>query len=139
MEQTCRLIIPFGYAMLFSDWRQLSILTDVLQIGGFIWRGLAPWDKTAASRAPHTGYSRHQCEYMDWGRVGTLPKCQQDAPWPGMLSQRVIPTEKLHMTGKPVEPIRPVSPDGHILDRLWTAPQPPLPFCMPAIVSPVLR
>jgi site-specific DNA-methyltransferase (adenine-specific) len=34
----------------FSDWRQLPTTTDVLQAGGFVWRGLVVWDKTEACR-----------------------------------------------------------------------------------------
>lgn len=120
LSQTRRLVKPGGYAMVFSDWRQLPTLTDVLQAGGYIWRGLVPWDKTASSRAPHTGYFRHQCEYVVWGSVGTLPKCRHGGPWPGLIAKRVIPSEKLHMTGKPVELmeqlIKPVTPGGLILD-----------------------
>lgn len=91
-----------GYVMLFTDWRQLPATTDVLQGGGVLWRGIVPWDKTLSSRAPHTGYFRHQCEYVVWGSIGPLAKCPHGGPWPGLLTQRVIPAEKLHMTGKPV-------------------------------------
>ncbi|WP_413728710.1 DNA-methyltransferase [Sodalis sp. RH19] len=120
LSQTRRLVKLGGYAMVFSDWRQLPTLTDVLQAGGFIWRGVVPWDKTASSRAPHTGYFRHQCEYVVWGSVGTLIKCRHGGPWPGLMQKRVIPSEKLHMTGKPVELmeqlIKPVIPGGIVLD-----------------------
>ena len=34
----------------FTDWRQLPTTTDVLQAGGFVWRGLVVWDKTEACR-----------------------------------------------------------------------------------------
>ncbi|MCY1697143.1 DNA methyltransferase [Lelliottia sp. SL45] len=91
-----------GYVMLFTDWRQLPATTDVIQGGGVVWRGIVPWDKTLSSRAPHKGYFRHQCEYVVWGSIGPLPKCQHGGPWPGLISQRVIPAEKLHMTAKPV-------------------------------------
>lgn len=53
---------PGGYVMIFTDGRQLPMLTDAFQAGGFIWRGVIPWDKTESARAPHTGYFRHQCE-----------------------------------------------------------------------------
>lgn len=97
-----RLVDTGGYVMLFTDWRQLPATTDVMQGGGVIWRGIVPWDKTLSSRAPHKGYFRHQCEYIVWGSVGPIAKCTHGGPWPGLLTQRVIPAEKLHMTGKPV-------------------------------------
>ncbi|MCQ4969230.1 DNA methyltransferase [Enterobacteriaceae bacterium DFI.7.85] len=120
LSQVNRQVVPGGYAMVFTDWRQLPTLTDVFQAGGFIWRGLVPWDKTLSSRAPHTGYFRHQCEYIVWGSNGPLPKSQHGGPWPGLLTQRIIPSHKLHMTGKPVELMEkltaPVAPGGKILD-----------------------
>ncbi|EAR6710023.1 site-specific DNA-methyltransferase [Salmonella enterica] len=115
-----RLIRPEGYAMVFSDWRQLPALTDVFQAGGFVWRGIVPWDKTLSSRAPHTGYFRHQCEYVVWGSRGGLAKSSHGGPWPGMVTCRVNPAEKRHMTGKPLplmaELVKPVAPGGVILD-----------------------
>ena len=45
-----------AYAICFTDWRQLPSVTDLFQAHGFVWRGMVPWDKTEASRAPHTGY-----------------------------------------------------------------------------------
>lgn len=115
-----RLTMPGGYIMIFSDWRQLPTMTDVLQVGGALWRGVVVWDKTLSSRAPHTGYFRHQCEYIAWGSVGPLDKCLHGGPWPGMITQRVNPAEKLHATGKPLplmaELIKPLPDHAHILD-----------------------
>lgn len=97
-----RLVRPAGYVMVFSDWRQLPATTDYLQGAGVHWRGIVPWNKTLSSRAPHTGYFRHQCEYVVWGSVGMLGK-SLGGPWPGLITQRVNPALKLHMTGKPLE------------------------------------
>lgn len=76
--------------------------------------------KLASSRAPHTGYFRHQCEYVVWGSKGSLSKSDHGGPWPGFITQRVIPQEKLHMTAKPLrlmqELVEPVIPGGTILD-----------------------
>ncbi|AGR57662.1 site-specific DNA-methyltransferase [Salmonella enterica] len=120
LSLACRLVRPEGYAMVFSDWRQLPALTDVFQAGGFVWRGIVPWDKTLSSRAPHTGYFRHQCEYVVWGSCGGLAKSTQGGPWPGMVTCRVNPARKRHMTGKPLplmaELVKPVAPGSVILD-----------------------
>jgi site-specific DNA-methyltransferase (adenine-specific) len=111
---------PGAYVMCFTDWRQLPMLTDVLQAGGFVWRGVIPWDKTESSRAPHTGYFRHQCEYVVWGSNGPLPPSSHGGPWPGLVRERVDHRAKLHMTGKPVplmgELVKCVPPGGAILD-----------------------
>ena len=76
----CRVTLCEGaYAMVFTDWRQLPALTDAFQAGGLVWRGLIPWDKTEASRAPHKGYFRHQAEYVVWGSNGPLAIAEQAA------------------------------------------------------------
>jgi len=118
IAQEC--VKPGGYALCFTDWRQLPTLTDAFQAGGFVWRGLVPWDKTEASRAPHTGYFRHQCEYVVWGSNGPLATSAHGGPWPGLVRERVDHRQKLHMTGKPVrmmgELVKCVTPGGLILD-----------------------
>ncbi|WP_430434787.1 DNA-methyltransferase [Methyloversatilis sp.] len=111
---------PGAYVMVFTDWRQLPSLTDAVQAGGFVWRGLVPWDKTESSRAPHTGYFRHQCEYVVWGSNGPLAPSEHGGPWPGCIRERVDHREKQHMTGKPVslmaDLLRATTPGGLILD-----------------------
>lgn len=113
-------IRPGGYAMCFTDWRQLPALTDAFQAAGFLWRGIVVWDKTEGSRAPHTGYFRHQCEYVVWGSLGPLKPAVHGGPWPGAIREPVKHREKLHMTGKPVrlmaELAKAVVPGGTILD-----------------------
>lgn len=109
-----------GYALVFTDWRQLPALTDAMQMAGWTWRGIIAWDKGLGARAPHKGYFRHQCEYIVWGSNGSLPKATHGGPWPGCINQRVDPREKLHMTGKPValmeQLVQVIQPGGHILD-----------------------
>ncbi|RZJ55535.1 MAG: site-specific DNA-methyltransferase [Acidovorax sp.] len=111
---------PGGYAMVFTDWRQLPTLTDAFQSGGLVWRGLVPWDKTESSRAPHKGYFRHQAEYVVWGSNGPLAPAVHGGPWPGVVRERVDHRKKFHMTGKPVDLMRQlcqaVPPGGIILD-----------------------
>src|SRR5437763_1983588 len=33
-----------GSCLVFTDWRQLPTMTDAVQAGGWIWRGIIPWD-----------------------------------------------------------------------------------------------
>ncbi|EAT8527797.1 site-specific DNA-methyltransferase [Salmonella enterica] len=114
-----RTVAHGGYVMVFSDWRQLPAMTDIIQSSGFVWRGITAWDKGRSSRAPHTGYFRHQCEYIIWGSNGTLSK-RPGGPFEGCIFARVIPSQKLHPTAKPEslmsELVKPVRPGGLILD-----------------------
>ena len=117
--EAARLLTPDGLFMMFADWRMLPTTTDVLQAAGLTWRGIVVWDKTVAARAPHTGYFRHQCEYVVWGTKGDCAK-RAGGPFPGCIQQRVDPRQKFHMTGKPVEVMRAllarVPDDGLVLD-----------------------
>lgn len=120
MSEALRVLKPSGYALIFTDWRQLPITTDALQCGGFVWRGVVSWDKTEASRPPHTGYFRHQCEFIVWGTKGVSVPCQHGGPWPGCIRVPVRQADKLHITGKPTDLLRQLvqvaPPGGIVLD-----------------------
>ncbi len=108
---------------LFTDWRQLPVTTDALQAGGFVWRGVVPWDKTGAAR-PMSGRFTQQAEYIVWGSKGPMSRdrrCLADSNiLPGVLCHRVVPRERYHTTGKPIELMRDVvricEPGGVIVD-----------------------
>lgn len=89
---------PGGLCVLCSDWRQLPTTTDALQAGGWVWRGVAVWDKTEASR-PQRGRYRNQCEYLVWGSKGALADAGSCAP--GAFRYSVASEQKHHITGKP--------------------------------------
>jgi len=124
LSECLRITKPGGYALVFADWRQLPTLTDAFQAGGYVWRGLISWDKGPASRAPHKGYFRHQCEYAVWGTNGPLdvPEVDgvHDGPWPGSITVPVLQDDKHHATGKPTALMRKLAaccpPNGLILD-----------------------
>lgn len=124
LSECQRLLKPGGYILLFTDWRQLPTATDMIQAGGFVWRGLVPWDKGLGARAPHKGYFRHQCEYVVWGTNGPCEvpdvKDPRGGPWPGCFTVPVKHGDKHHMTGKPTplmrELVRVAPPGGLILD-----------------------
>lgn len=98
-----RAVKPTGYGLVFTDWRQLPTVTDALQAGGWIWRGIVAWDKGRGARAPHKGFIRHQCEYVAWGTHGKVPQRTDAGPFDGCHHVPVIRADKHHMTGKPTE------------------------------------
>ncbi len=120
MEMALEKLKPGGYILSFTDWRQLPATTDALQIAGAIWRGIVTWDKGLAARAPHKGYFRHQAEFIVWGSKGSLPKAEHAGPYPGVIREPNVLSEKLHMTGKPIklmeQLVQIVPPGGVILD-----------------------
>jgi site-specific DNA-methyltransferase (adenine-specific) len=120
IEACLRVLKPGGYFMVFTDWRQLPLMSDAVQIGGVTWRGVIVWDKGRGARAPHKSYFRHQCEYILWGSKGTIPVLSHDGPFDGCIQAPVRLADKFHLTGKPTpllrELARPVPPGGIILD-----------------------
>lgn len=86
----------------FTDWRQLSITTHALQAGGWIFRGIVPWNKTEAVR-PVLGRFRNQAEYVVWGSKGDMPTNRKVKVLPGAYTFPVRQDDKFHLTGKPTE------------------------------------
>lgn len=105
MSECLRIVKPSGYLLCFTDWRQLPSLTDAVQAGGWIWRGIAVWDKTESARPPHTGYFRHQCEYIVWATNG-VSQPNDLGPWAGCFRVPVKQADKHHQTGKPTSLMR---------------------------------
>lgn len=99
MAQAREITAPGGLLAVFSDWRQLPVTTDALQCAGWVWRGIAPWDKTEACR-PQLGRYRTQCEYVVWGTNGARPLAGRVAPG---VFRAPVPRDKAHIAGKPVE------------------------------------
>ncbi len=107
-------VVPGGLIGAFCDWRQLPVTTDAVQVAGWVWRGIVPWDKTQAVR-PVLGRYRAQAEYVVWGSNGPRPMAGATAP--GCFSVPV-PRVKLHMAAKPVALMEGLLTimDGPILD-----------------------
>lgn len=101
LTECYRILKPGAPICIFSDWRQLPAATDALQAGGFIWRGVAVWDKGPASR-PMIGRFKAQCEYIPWGSKGPMSDDRGVGCLDGCFRCQVDPRDKHHQTGKPV-------------------------------------
>lgn len=91
----------------FIDWRNLPVMIDSCQVGGWVYRGILVWDKTEQAK-PEKGWFRSQAEYCVLASAGPIARgvnaegiCQ-----PGVLRYRVNIQEKQHTTEKPIELIR---------------------------------
>ena len=54
----------------FIDWRQLPTMTDAIQAGGWVWRGIGAWSKKFGR--PRAGGFSSACEFLVWGTNGAL-------------------------------------------------------------------
>ena len=114
-----RLCKPGAVCALFIDWRMLPSLTDAMQRAGWIWRGVAVWDKLTSR--PQKGRFRQQAEFLVWGSAGKLPVSRPVPVLPGVFRHaNVQPGERVHQVQKPLELMREVVricvPGGRVLD-----------------------
>lgn len=123
LSECLRVAKPGAPIVLFTDWRQLPTVTDALQAGGWVWRGIVVWDKTEGAR-PTLGRFTNQCEFMVWGSAGAMPLDRlanaERQVLPGAFRSSVRQADKHHITGKPTDLMRQVvkicEPGGVILD-----------------------
>ena len=118
LTETHRVAKDDALLMAFIDWRQLPTLTDAVQAGGWIWRGIIPWHKTNARS--FAGRFTNHCEYVVWASKGPLPNPSDGGrAFPGIYTAS-SPRERVHQTQKPVglmeDLLAPVREGGTILD-----------------------
>ena len=95
-----------GAIATFVDWRNLPAMTDAIQMGGWVWRGVIVWDKGISRNIP--GRFRNDCEYIVWGTNG-----RKKVDWKAAKGKKAMPgiyhisgvdtKSKHHQTEKPVE------------------------------------
>jgi len=111
-----RLVVPGGMLCVFTDWRQLPTVSDVVQAAGWVWRGVAVWDKVQARPVP--GRFRQQAEFLVWCTNGPRDTDTDGAVYgEGVFRVNTPPTaDRQHATQKPIEVmeriLRIASPDG---------------------------
>ena len=102
LGQCLRITKSGGIICVFTDWRQLPTTTDAIQCGGWVWRGIVPWNKTEAAR-PQKGRFRQQCEYLVWGTKGPMNE-QTEICLPGFFTYVTMASNngKEHIAEKPL-------------------------------------
>lgn len=93
---------PEGVIAVFIDWRNLPALCDSLQAAGWVWRGIAVWNKPSAR--PQKGRFRNEIEFIVWGSNGPMPLERNVGCLPGYYKYTTVQTAKrLHQTEKPLQ------------------------------------
>lgn len=112
-----RVVRPAGSALMFTDWRQIPVMTDALQLGGWVWRGLVTWCKGPGGGMPQRGKFRQNAEYVVWGTHGAQTELADgvfssvielptvpDLPEACTITVPTVPgQEREHVTQKPLE------------------------------------
>jgi site-specific DNA-methyltransferase (adenine-specific) len=117
--EALRLTRPGGVVMLWTDWRQLPTTTDVLQAGGWVYRGIIPWVKPDGR--PQVGRFTSACEYVVWGSKGPMPANREIGCLPGFYQARAPRgADKIDLTEQRLsvlrEVMRIVPPGGLVFD-----------------------
>lgn len=104
----------------FIDWRQLPTLSDAIQAGGWVWRGIAVWEKGYGR--PTAGRFSNAAEYIVWGSNG--PMLEREA-YPSGIYRSAPTSNRDHIAQKPLDVMRWVcqlaSPGVVILDPFMGA------------------
>lgn len=107
--------LPGAALVSFIDWRQLPILTDAVQAGGWVWRGLATWHKPGIRM--QRGMFSASAEYLVFGTNG--PRLDHDGD-PQNVFACQPEADREHIAQKPIEVMKwallVVPPIGPILD-----------------------
>lgn len=107
--------LPGGVIVSFTDWRQLPVLSDALQAGGWVWRGLATWHKPGIRM--QRGMFSGSAEYIVFGTNGQ--RLDHDGAPQNVFACKPE-SDREHIAQKPVDvmkwAIRVVPPVGPIVD-----------------------
>jgi site-specific DNA-methyltransferase (adenine-specific) len=108
-----------GHLLIFSDWRQVPVVSDALQAAGWTWQGTVVWHKPISR--PRRGGFKSAAEYILWGTNGRFDN-SREVYLPGVFSaSQPRGRQRRHITQKPVEGlldelVKICPPGGTILD-----------------------
>ena len=93
---------PEGVVAAFIDWRNLPALCQSLQAAGWVWRGIAVWNKP--NGRPQKGRFRNEFEFIVWGSNGAMPVERGVGCLPGYYRYaNVASKDRTHQTEKPLQ------------------------------------
>lgn len=108
---------PEGVVVAFIDWRNLPAMCDALQAAGWVWRGIAVWNKP--NGRPQKGRFRNEFEFIVWGSNGPMPFERGVGCLPGYYRHaNVASKDRQHQTEKPlqlIESLLEIVPKGSIV------------------------
>ena len=96
MNAAYNVATPGAPIVSFIVWRQLPILSDAVQAGGWIWRGVAVWDKGFGR--PRPGGFSNATEFALWVTKGPL---ESREAYPAGVFRSPVPKDRQHITQKP--------------------------------------
>lgn len=95
-----RATLPGGPLCCFIDWRQLPVMTDSVQAGGWIWRNLCTWWKPGIRM--QKGRFSGSAEYLVFGTNGPNDSDGERSPQNVFSCPPVPGDDKEHIAEKPL-------------------------------------
>lgn len=95
---------PGGVLVCFSDWRQLPVMTDCVQLGGWCWRNLGTWWKPGIRM--QRGRFSSSAEYVVYATKGAHASDGDKSPQNVFSFPSLQSDDKEHIAEKPVEVVK---------------------------------
>jgi site-specific DNA-methyltransferase (adenine-specific) len=94
-----RLCSPGAVLVCFTDWRQLPVMTDSVQAGGWVWRNLATWWKPGCRM--QRGRFSSSAEYVIYATAGAHASDGEESPQNVLACATLAGDDKEHIAEKP--------------------------------------
>ena len=95
--------MPGAVLSCFIDWRQLPVMTDAIQCGGWVWRNLATWWKPGVRM--QRGRFSGSAEYVVYGSRG-VPMDGLSSPQNVLSCPTMASDDREHIAEKPIEVVK---------------------------------
>lgn len=90
-----------GVLCCFSDWRQVPVMTDSIQAGGWTWRNLCTWWKPGCRM--QRGRFSSSAEFLIYATAGPHDSDGEESPQNVFRCPSLQTEEKEHIAEKPVD------------------------------------
>lgn len=118
MTATTHITNPGGILCCFSDWRQVPVMSDSIQAGGWTWRNLCTWWKPGCRM--QKGRFSSSAEFVLYATNGPHSSDGRSSPQNVIMVATLMGDKKEHIAEKPIDVIKwacsVVRPAGTILD-----------------------
>lgn len=96
-----RVAVDGAHLLVFTDWRQLPVTSDAVQVAGWTWQGTLVWHKPVSR--PRRGGFKAASEYIVWATNGQFD-ADRELYLPGLFTaSQPRGANRQHITQKPVE------------------------------------
>ncbi|MCK4792362.1 MAG: site-specific DNA-methyltransferase [Desulfobacteraceae bacterium] len=104
LTATTHIVNPGGILCCFSDWRQIPVMSDSIQAGGWTWRNLCTWWKPGCRM--QKGRFSSSAEYILYATNGPHASDGEKSPQNVISRTTLLGDQKEHIAEKPIEVVQ---------------------------------